>query len=162
MLKVQNKNTHFDKTFTKTIRVAIIRTSYYQDLNDNLEKYSRETLLAAGVGKENIQTFIAPGSWEIPLMAQTAAKSKKFDAIIAFGIIVKGETYHFEMIANESARALMQLSLDYSMPIALEILAVFDKNQATIRASDNDTNKGIEAANAVLKSLEMLKQIKST
>jgi 6,7-dimethyl-8-ribityllumazine synthase len=160
MLKVQEKNSSFDKKLTKAARVAIIRTSYHQDLNDNLEKHCRQTLLAAGVQEKNIQTFIAPGSWEIPLMAQAAAESKKFDAIVAFGIIVKGETYHFEMIANEAARALMQISLDYGLPVALEVLAVYDKKQAVMRASDDDKNKGTEAAVAVLKSLETLAQIK--
>ncbi len=159
MLKKQDKNISIDKNFTKNIRVAIIRTSYHQDLNDNLEKHCRETLIDHGVSVVNIQTFVAPGSWEIPLVAKAIAQSKKFDAIVTLGIIVKGETYHFEMIANECVRALMQLSLEYTVPIALEVLAVFDKKQAQERAGDNNKNKGIEAATAVLKSLETLKRI---
>lgn len=160
MLKKQNTQVKINKNLTKNIRVAVIRTDYYKELNDNLEKHCRKTLLAYGVDKTNIQTFIAPGSWEIPLMAQEAAKSKKFDAIVAFGVIVKGETYHFDMITNECARALMELALDYSIPIALGVLAVFDENQAVERAGDNDKNKGIEAAIAVLKSLGTLRKLK--
>jgi 6,7-dimethyl-8-ribityllumazine synthase len=161
MLKKQTTQT-FDKTATKKLRIAIVRTSYYIDLLDNLEHYARETLTTAGIAEKNIQTFTAPGSWELPILAQAAAKSEKFDAIIAFGVIVKGETYHFDMIANEVARALMQLSLDYSMPVALEVLAVFDKQHAQARAGKNDHNKGIEAANAVLKTLLALENIKHT
>lgn len=160
MLKKQNTQVKINKNLTKNIRVAVIRTDYYKELNDNLEKHCRKTLLAHSVDKTNIQTFVVSGSWEIPLMAQEAAKSKKFDAIVAFGVIVKGETYHFDMIANECARALMELSLNYSIPIALGVLAVFDKNQAAERAGDNDRNKGIEAAIAVLKSLESLRKLK--
>lgn len=160
MLKKQNTQIQIDKNITQNLRVAIIRTDYHKDLIDNLEKHCRKTLAAHGVDEVNIKTFVAPGSWEIPLMTQEAAKSKKFDAIVAFGVIVKGETYHFDMIANECARALMKLSLNYSIPVALEVLAVFDKNQAVERARDNDKNKGIEAAIAVLKSLETLKKIK--
>lgn len=160
MLKKQNTQVKIDKNLTKNIIVAVIRTDYYKELNDNLEKHCRKTLLAHGVDKTNIQTFVVSGSWEIPLMAQEAAKSKKFDAIVAFGVIVKGETYHFDMIANECARALMELALDYSIPIALGVLAVFDENQAVERAGDNDKNKGIEAAIAVLKSLETLRKLK--
>ncbi|MDO8621517.1 MAG: 6,7-dimethyl-8-ribityllumazine synthase [Candidatus Levybacteria bacterium] len=160
MLKKQNTQVQIAKNLTKNLKVAIIRTDYYKELNDNLEKHCRKTLIANGVDKTNIETFVAPGSWEIPLMVQEAAKSKRFEAIVAFGVIVKGETYHFNMIANECARALMELSLDYSIPIALGVLAVFDKNQALERAGDNDRNKGVEAAIAVLKSLETLKKFK--
>lgn len=159
MLKKQTKQT-FAKTFTKNLRVAIVRTNYHVELIENLESYAKKTLLEAGLLEKNVQTFIAPGSWEVPLLAQAAAESNKFDAIIAFGIIVKGETYHFEMIANEVGRALMQLSIDYSTPIALEVLAVYDKKQAEARAGKNSKNKGIEAANAVLQTLQTLQTLK--
>lgn len=150
-----------DKKIAKLARIAIVRTDYHTELNDNLEEYCRKTLIHYGVLKENIKTFTAPGSWEIPIVAQAVAKSKKFDAIITFGIIVKGDTYHFDMIANECSRALMQLSLDYSIPIAIEVLAVFDMKEAQERAGKNKKNKGIEAATAVLKTLSTLKEIPS-
>lgn len=153
MLKKESNKKLFDKQQTRDFRIAIIKTDYHEALVSLLEKHAIATLINNGVEKDNITSFTAPGSWEIPLLAQSAAESKKFDAIITFGVVVKGETYHFEMIANESARALMQISLDYGIPVALEILAVFDKKQAEERASDNDTNKGIEAANAVLQTL---------
>jgi len=102
-----------------------------------------------------------PGSWEIPLIAQTVAKTKKYDAIVAFGVIIKGDTYHFDMIANECTRALMQLSLDYSIPVAIEVLAVNNLKQAQERASQNEQNKGIEGALAALKTLQTLHNIKS-
>lgn len=152
MLKTQT-TISIDKKFTKKLKIAIVRTNYHADLIDNLEQYARKTLIEAGVLESKIQTLTAPGSWEIPLLTQAVAKSKKFDAVIAFGIIVKGETYHFEMLANEVGRALMQLSIDYSMPIALEVLAVFEKKHAEERAGKNSHNKGIEAANAVLQTL---------
>src|ERR1700722_9198475 len=115
MLKKQSSSA-FDKSFTKKIKIAIVRTNYHVELIDNLEFYARETLINVGVNQKNIHTFTAPGSWEIPLLVQKAAETKKFDAILAFGVVVKGETYHFELIANEVASALMQLSLDYTTP----------------------------------------------
>jgi len=160
MLKIQKSHDISDLKFTRHLKIAIVRTNYYETLNKNLEEHCRSTLMKQGVLKENIQTFIAPGSWEIPLLTQAIAKTKKFDAIVAFGIIVKGETYHFNMIVNECARALMRLSLDYSIPIAIEVLAVFNIVQAEERASDNNKNKGIEGAMAVLKTLKTLRQIK--
>ena len=141
------------------MKIAIIRTDYYAELIDSLQLYCTETLISFGVQKNHITVFSAPGSWEIPLIAQEVAKSKKFDAIITFGVIVKGETYHFDLIANECARALMQISLNYSIPVAIEILAVYDIKQAKERTGKNDKNKGIEGATAVLKALSVLKQI---
>lgn len=160
MLKTQIKKT-FNKALTRNARIAIVRTNYHVDLLNNLETAARGTLLEAGVKESNIQTFTVPGSWELPVMTQAVAKSGDFDAIIAFGIILKGQTYHFEMIANEVARSLMQLSIDYSIPIALEVLAVFDRYQAEERAGSDNRNKGIEAANTVLAMIEALKPLKT-
>jgi 6,7-dimethyl-8-ribityllumazine synthase len=159
MLKKQDTKQLFNKIQTGNFRIAIIKTDYHSELVSELEKYAIETLSKNGVKIANIATFTVPGSWEIPLFTQTIAESKKFDAVITFGVIVKGETYHFEMIANGSARALMQISLDYGIPVALEILAVYDKKQAIERASNNEHNKGIEAAITVLKMLEEMKKV---
>lgn len=145
--------------YTGSLKIAIIKTDYHQEFNDNLEKHCRQTLIDHGVVAGHIRTFTAPGSWEIPLIAQAVAQSKKFDAIVTFGVIIKGETHHFEMIANECARALMQLSLDYSLPIAIEILAIYNISQAQARAGDNKANKGIEGAVAVLKALHTLRTL---
>ncbi len=159
MLQKQKTNITFDKKAAKELRFAIVRADYYKELIDNLEEYCIKTLTKNGVTEKNIEVLTAPGSWEIPLVVQRAAESKKFDAIITFGIIVKGETYHFNMIANECARALMQVSLDYSIPVAIEVLAVNTIEQARKRTGRNNMNKGIEAAIAVLKTLAVLKQI---
>lgn len=147
----------FDSKFTSKLKIAIVRTNYHVEMIDNLESYAKQTLLAAGIQEKNIETFTVPGSWEVPLLVQTAAEAKKFDAIIAFGVIIKGETYHFDLIANEVAKALMQISLDYAVPVAFEILAVYDKKHAEERTGKNENNKGIEAANAVLQTLKTLK-----
>jgi 6,7-dimethyl-8-ribityllumazine synthase len=140
----------FDKGFTKKLRIAIVRTNYHAALVDNLESYARKTLLTAGVKEKNIRTFTAPGAWELPPLVKKAAEKKKFDAILTFGVIIKGETLHFDLIASEVTSALMQLSIDFLTPIAFEVLAVYDKKHAEARAGDNDANKGIEAANAAL------------
>lgn len=159
MLKKQSTETQIDKNQTKNFKIAIIKTDYYIENISLLEKYAISTLTKNGVPRKNIKSFTAPGSWEIPLLAQKIAKGKKFDAIITFGIIVKGETHHFEMIANECARSLMQISLNWGIPIALEILAVYNKKEAEERAGDNNLNKGIEGATAVLKTLLEINKI---
>lgn len=149
----------YNKNFTKKLRIAIVRTNYYVDLVNNLEFYARKTLMTAGVSEKKIKTFTAPGSWEVPLLVKKVAVSKKFDAIIAFGVIVKGETYHFDMIATETASALMQMQLDYNTPVAFEILAVADIKHAQNRANQDENNKGIEAANAALLTLQAINTI---
>lgn len=159
MIKTHDNTKRFDLTITQKMKIAIVRTDYYLELNENLEKKARETLIMHGVPAGNIATYIAPGSWEIPLIANRIAQSKAYDAIIAFGVIVKGQTYHFDMIANECGRGLMQISLDYGIPIANGMLAVFDLQQAQERASLNEKNKGIEAALAVLKAHTVLQNI---
>lgn len=160
MIKDQSVKPLFNKNQTKNFKIAIIKTDYYIENISLLEKYAVSTLIENGIPQDNIKSFTAPGSWEIPLLAKKIAESKKFDAIITFGIILKGETYHFDMIANECARSLMQISLNYNIPIAIEILAVYDKKHAEERAGDNNLNKGIEGAIAVLKTLLEINKIK--
>lgn len=160
MLQKLEKNIKIDPEFTRDLRIAIVRTDYHAEFNDNLEDYARETLLQHGVDETHIETFSVPGAWEIPLMAQTVAETRKFQAIIAFGVIIKGETHHFDMIAGEVGRILMSLSLAVRIPVALEILAVYDRKHAEARAGKNEQNKGIEGATAVLKMLAALKKVK--
>lgn len=140
------------------LKVAIVKSNYYPNLTESLEKACRENLVQAGLKDENITTFNAPGSWEIPLLVKKAAESKKFDGIITLGIIIKGDTYHFEMIANECGRALMNLSLQFEIPVILEIIAAYNLKQAKIR-SLGETNKGIEAAQTLIKMLKELSKI---
>ena len=151
----------FDKKFAKKLHIAIVRTGYHEHLVDNLEAYARGTLITAGVAEKNITTVRVPGSWEIPLLVQKMAESKKakFDGIIALGVIVKGATFHFELIANEVTSALMSLQVENHIPVAFEILAVSDMKYAEERAGQNEYNKGIEAANAVLQTIHALKKV---
>lgn len=140
------------------LKVAIVRSNYHQDLTKSLERSCRKHLIASGVAEENITTFEVPGSWEIPLTTKNIAKSKKFDGIVTFGIIIKGETYHFEILAEESARALMDISLKFNVPITFGILTTYNLEQAKKRSSGKH-NKGIEAAKALLNNIQMTRQI---
>lgn len=140
----------------KQIRIAIISSSFRREVTDNLEKYCTETLKAKGLLNKQIDIFRVPGSLEIPLVAKKVAKKGMYDAIITFGAIVKGKTYHFEQIANECARGCMEVSLEYEIPIIFEVLAVYNLQDATERATRKEENKGVEAA---LTALEMIKVI---
>jgi 6,7-dimethyl-8-ribityllumazine synthase len=141
------------------LKVAIVQSTYHTELNNNMTNYCQEVLIQNGLLESNIGVYYAPGSWEVPLIADKLAKSKRFDAIVAFSIIIKGDTYHFDMIANEVTRALMNTAINYQLPVGFEILAVNTLEQAEARASNNNYNKGIEAGNAILKTLKTLSEI---
>ncbi len=138
------------------MKIAIVSSEFRKEIAGNLEKNCLETFKKKGVGKNKIDIFKVPGSWEIPLAVKKAATRGIYDAIITFGAIVKGDTYHFEQIANECARGCMEVSLEYQIPVIFEVLAVYDLKDATERATRVKENKGIEAA---LTALEMIKVI---
>lgn len=140
------------------LRVAIVRSNYHSKLTKSLEKACRKYLTACGVKPDNIATFAVPGSWEIPLVAKKAALSKNFDGIIALGIILKGDTYHFELIANECTRALMNIALEFNIPVIFEVLATYNLKQAEKR-STGKYNKGIEAAKTLLDTIKILNKV---
>lgn len=157
MIKDLSENiTSYNKV--KKIKIAIIRSNYHQNLTESLEKSCRKYLVACGVKTVNIKTFTVPGSWEIPIIAKKIASAKLFDGIITFGVIIKGETYHFEMLANECTRALMNISLEFNIPVTLEILATYSLKQAEKR-SIGKYNKGIAAAKTLLETIKTLSSL---
>jgi 6,7-dimethyl-8-ribityllumazine synthase len=141
------------------LKIAIVQSSYHAELNSNMTEYCKEVFIQNDILEDNINVYYAAGTWEVALIAEALAKTKRFDAIVAFGIIIKGETYHFDLIADETARALMNTMINYQIPVAFEILAVYHYDQAVARASNNEYNKGIEAGNAILKTLKTLREI---
>lgn len=158
MIKNLSKNLPEQSNDSQNYKIAIVRSNYHQNLTESLEKACRNYLIDSGVLENNITTFEIPGSWELPIIAKKAAASKKFDAIAAFGIIIKGETYHFELIANECAKALMNIALEFYIPVAFEVLAVYNLEQAKKR-SIGKYNKGIEAAKTALETIRALSKI---
>lgn len=140
----------------KQIKIAIISSSFRKEIADNLEKHCIKTLKDKGLSDKQIDIFRVPGSLEIPLVAKKVGKKGTYDAIITFGAIVKGKTYHFEQIANECARGCMEVSLQYEVPVIFEVLAVYNIQDAIERSTRKEENKGVEAA---LTALEMIKVI---
>jgi len=138
------------------IKIAIVSGAFWEEIVTNLEKHCLTTLEKKGINKENIKIVRVPGSFEIPLMVKTMAKQKKYDAIITFGAIHKGKTYHFELIANECARACMSLGLEHEVPVIFEVLAVYNIEDAYDRSTQTKDNRGVEAANAAYKMIEAM------
>ncbi|MBI2074643.1 MAG: 6,7-dimethyl-8-ribityllumazine synthase [Candidatus Levybacteria bacterium] len=143
----------------ENVRVAIVGSNYNAGITDSLEKHCVDKLLQNGVSKENISSTRVPGSLELPLAVKKLAKKKMFDAIIVFGAIHKGETYHFELISEECIRGCMNVSWEYEIPVIFEVLAVYDLKDAWERATRVKENRGVEAAETALSMIEALSKI---
>ncbi len=150
-----------DRKDVSRFRIAVIRGEYNREITLSLEKKCVETLLEAGVPESNIRVFVVPGCFEIPILAQRLASRKKWDAIIALGAVIKGDTYHFELVVNECARGIMDVSLRHDVPIIFEVLATYNMRDAARRAGNNKSNKGIEAARTALSLLATLGSARS-
>lgn len=143
----------------KDIKIAIVSSNFRKEVADNLEKNCLETLKGRGLNISQIDIFKVPGSLEIPLVVKKLAKKDVYDAIITFGAIVKGKTYHFEQIADECIRGCMNVSLQYEIPVIFEVLAVYALKDALDRATRKEENKGIEAAQTALEMIKLLSKI---
>jgi len=132
-------------------RFLIVEARFYAHLNDLLLQGVRAALEEAGHSHE---TITVPGALEIPAAVAMAAETGRYDGFVALGVVIRGETYHFEVVSNESARGLMALTLD-GIPIGNGILTVENEAQALTRARPDEKNKGGEAAKAAIAMLEL-------
>ncbi len=131
--------------------VAILQAKWHREQTDLMVEKCQEILTSVGALSE---VHILPGSLELPLAADRLAKSKKYDAMVCFGVIMKGETFHFELILNMIEQGFVRVMHDNDLPILVEVLPVTSMEQVVARTGDNDNNKGIEAA---LAAIEIIK-----
>ncbi|GAA5110571.1 6,7-dimethyl-8-ribityllumazine synthase [Orbus sasakiae] len=142
-------------------KVAIIVARFNHFINDSLVEGAVDALKRVGqVDDKNITIIKVPGAYEIPLTAKVAAQSKKYDAIVALGTVIRGSTAHFDFVAGESSSGLLSVSLEYAIPVGFGILTTENIEQAIERAGTKAGNKGAEAALTVLEMLNTLKTIK--
>jgi 6,7-dimethyl-8-ribityllumazine synthase len=132
-------------------KVLIVEARFYDHLNDLLLEGARAAVEAAGHEHE---TVTVPGALEVPAAIALAAESGRYDAYVALGVVIRGETYHFEIVSNESARGIMALTLD-GLAIGNGIVTVENEAQALARARKSEKDKGGEAAKAALAMLAM-------
>lgn len=124
------------------LRIGIVQSRFNEDICRGLLAACLDELKRLGVADEDILVATVPGALEIPLVLQKMAESRQFDALIAVGAVIRGETYHFEIVSNESAAGLTRVGLDYGIPIANAILTTDTDEQAEDRMAE----KGAEAA----------------
>ena len=131
--------------------ILIVEARFYAELNDKLIAGARAVLEADGHG---VEVLTVPGALEVPGAITLAAETGRYDAFVAIGVVIRGETYHFEIVAGESARAIMALTMD-GVAIGNGILTVENDEQALVRADPAQKDKGGEAAKAALALLEL-------
>ncbi|WP_299022690.1 6,7-dimethyl-8-ribityllumazine synthase [uncultured Tepidimonas sp.] len=118
------------------LRIGIVQARFNQGITDALAKACRDELRALGVADADVVLEQVPGALEVPLALQAMAQSGRFDALIALGCVIRGETYHFELVCNESAAGITRVGLDHHIPIANAILTTENLSQAVARQDE--------------------------
>ncbi|OSZ65733.1 6,7-dimethyl-8-ribityllumazine synthase [Hydrogenophaga sp. IBVHS2] len=139
----------------RKLRIGIVQARWNEGVTGALFEACHAELLALGVQDKNIAHVKVPGALEVPVALQAMAERDDFDALIALGCIIRGETYHFELVANESGAGVTRVSLDYRLPIANAILTVENDEQARAR----QTEKGIDAARVAVEMAHIIDSI---
>ncbi|GHA78771.1 6,7-dimethyl-8-ribityllumazine synthase [Formosimonas limnophila] len=128
------------------LRIGIVQARFNEEVCEGLYQACINELLAQGVLEDDILYITVPGALEVPLALQMLAQTEEFDALIALGAVIRGETYHFELVSNESGAGITKVGLDFNMPIANAILTTENDEQAIERMA----TKGSEAARVAI------------
>ena len=136
----------------KKLRIGIVQARWNADITDSLAEACLGELMQLGVKAKNVTLVQVPGALEVPLALQALADRSDYDALIALGCIIRGETYHFELVANESGAGVTRISLDHGLPIANAILTVENLEQAQAR----QVEKGVDAARVAVEMALLL------
>ncbi|RFO98880.1 6,7-dimethyl-8-ribityllumazine synthase [Rhodoferax lacus] len=139
----------------KKLKIGIVQARFNANITDALADACKAELLALGVTEKNITHITVPGALEVAVALQAMAEKAGFDALIALGCIIRGETYHFELVANESGAAVTRIGLDYQIPIANAVLTTENLEQAVARQVD----KGRDAARVAVEMANLLETI---
>jgi len=139
----------------KGLKLGIVMSRFNRDICEGLLSACEAELIRLGVDKKDVLLVNVPGALEHPLALQELALSEKYDALIALGAVVRGDTYHFEVVSNQSARGIMDVQLNTGVPIANAILTVDREEQGHARM----TEKGRDAARAAIEMANLLKRL---
>jgi len=141
--------------------IAIVSSRYNNHIVDRLLNGCLATLNARGVNSSSIILVKVPGAFEIPVAARKLAEQGRYDAIITLGAVIRGETPHFDFIADACSTGIANIAADFSLPVIFGVLTVDHVQQALDRSGDEESNKGSEAARAALDMISIMKKIGS-
>lgn len=140
----------------RDLRIGIVMSRFNQDVCEGLLSACTDELLRLGVSPERIRIATVPGALEIPLTLQAMARSGRFDALVALGTVIRGETYHFELVSNEMGSGINRVGLDTGVPIANGVLTTENDDQALSRMQE----KGTECAQGAIEMANLLKVLR--
>lgn len=144
-----------DKLDGRKLCIGIVQARFNESVTNALAQACKHELEKLGVDSDNVTHVKVPGALEVASALQAMAESDKFDALIALGCIIRGETYHFELVANESGSAVTRVALDYQLPIANAILTTENLEQAQVRQEE----KGRDAARVAVEMANLLDEL---
>lgn len=156
-MKKNFKNQRKVSPLASTFRFAIVVSRFNEELTSNMLERALTGFQELGVPRDHIQVAYVPGSFEIPLAAKNFALSKKVDAVLCIGVIIRGETYHFELVANTCASGIIEVGLETNIPLIFSVIATEDVLQAQARI---DT--AYQGAFSAIEMVATLREIRST
>ena len=142
-------------------RFGIALGRFNSFIGERLLEGALDALVRHGADAANIEVVRVPGAFEMPLALKTMAASKKYDALIALGAVIRGETPHFEYVAGECAKGVSQVSMQFDLPVAFGVLTVDTIEQAIERAGTKAGNKGVDAALTAIEMVNLLKKLRN-
>jgi 6,7-dimethyl-8-ribityllumazine synthase len=141
------------------MRVAIVRSAFNAAVAGGLAAGARRALLEAGASAGDLTDIEVPGAFELPLAALAAARSGRFDAVVALGAVIRGETDHYEHVARAATDGLLRATLESGVPVGFGVLTVTEEEQALSRSAIGEGNKGGEAARAAMAMVHVLRSL---
>jgi len=142
-------------------KFCIVASRFNSFIVDQLESGAIDTLIRHGADKNHIHLIKAPGAFELPMVVQRIAATKKYDAIIALGAVIRGGTPHFEYVAGECVKGIAHVALHYDVPVSFGVLTVDTIEQAIERAGTKAGNKGAEAAMSAIEMVSLFKNLEA-
>jgi 6,7-dimethyl-8-ribityllumazine synthase len=139
----------------RDLRIGIVQARFNDAMTSQMAQVCTDELLALGVQRKHIHHVTVPGALEVPVALQAMADSERFDALVALGMVIRGETYHFELVCNESGAGVSRVSLDHHIPVANAILTVENEAQAQARIVD----KSKDAARVAVEMANLLDEL---
>ena len=144
---------------SENFKIGIVASRFNDFVVGRLVEGALDGLKRHNVRDENITLAKVPGAFEIPVVAKKMAASKKFDAVICLGAVIRGATSHYDYVCNEVSKGIAQVSLEYGMPVLFGVLTTENIEQAVERSGSKAGNKGTECALAAIEMIQVLKQI---
>ena len=150
-----NLDTSSPRMNGKKLTIGIVQARFNQPITNALAAACKAELMVLGVSEKHIDLVQVPGALEVPVALLAMAEKMKYDALVAIGCVIRGETYHFELVANESSAGVSRVALDYQLPIANAILTTENLAQAVARQTD----KGRDSARTAVEMANLLEEI---